>query len=114
MSSSRIGDLDEDNFLTPKRRKRNLTTIKNAVTNLRKKNRILTQNNLRLKKRVESLNNIVKELKNKSLISENAAINLEVRYKYILCNVYKKYKGHNIIRSISWAFINILILCCNI
>lgn len=37
MSSSRIGDLDEDDFLTPKRRKRNLTTIKNAVTNLRKK-----------------------------------------------------------------------------
>ncbi|KAL5246042.1 hypothetical protein ACI65C_013450 [Semiaphis heraclei] len=47
MSSIRIGDLDEDDFLTPKRRKRNLTTIKNAVTNLRKKNRILTQNNLR-------------------------------------------------------------------
>ncbi|KAL4149548.1 hypothetical protein QTP88_003476 [Uroleucon formosanum] len=82
MSSSRIGDFDEDDFLTPKRRKRNLTTIKNTVTNLRNKNKLLTQNNVRLKKRVDSLNNIVKELKNKRLISENAAINLDVRYKY--------------------------------
>lgn len=87
MSSSRIGDLEEDDFLTPKRRKRNLIIVKNAVTNLRKKNKLLTQNNVRLKKRVDSLNNIVKELKNKSLISENAAINLEVRYKYNMCNI---------------------------
>uniref|UniRef100_A0A2S2PR74 THAP domain-containing protein 2 n=1 Tax=Schizaphis graminum TaxID=13262 RepID=A0A2S2PR74_SCHGA len=85
MSSSRIGDLEEDDFLTPKRRKRNLIIVKNAVTNLRKKNKLLTQNNVRLKKRVDSLNNIVKELKNKSLISENAAINLEVRYTYNMC-----------------------------
>lgn len=82
MSSSRIGDLEEDDFLTPKRRKRNLIIVKNAVNNLRKKNKLLTQNNVRLKKRVDSLNNIVKELKNKNLISENAAINLEVGYKY--------------------------------
>jgi len=82
MSSSRIGDLEEDDFLTPKRRKRNLIIVKNAFTNLRKKNKLLTQNNVRLKKRVDSLNNIVKELKNNSLISENAANNLEVRYKF--------------------------------
>lgn len=87
MSSSRIGDLEENDFLTPKRRKRNLTIVKNTVKNLRTKNKLLTQNNVRLKKRVDSLTNIVKELKNKSLISENAAINLEVRYKHILCNV---------------------------
>ncbi|KAL4083231.1 hypothetical protein QTP88_028561 [Uroleucon formosanum] len=82
MSSSRIGDLDKDNFSTPKRRKRNLTTIKNTVTNLMNKNKLLTQKNVRLRKKVDSLNNIVKELIYKRLISENATINLEVKYKY--------------------------------
>ncbi|KAL4103727.1 hypothetical protein QTP88_019071 [Uroleucon formosanum] len=82
MSSSRIGDLDKDNFLTPKRRKRNLTTIKNTVTNVMNKNKLLIQKNVRLRKKVDSLNNVVKKLLNKRLISENAAINLEVKYKY--------------------------------
>jgi len=86
MRLSGIGDLDEDYFVSPTQRNRNLTNVKNGVKNLRKKYELLTQNKEQLKKRVESLNNVPKELKNKSLISENPAINKKVRCN-ILCNV---------------------------
>lgn len=79
LSSSRIGDLDEEDFSTPRRRKRNLTVVKNSVSNLRRKNKILKQKNGRLEKKVNSLLDIINKLKDKFLISENAAFNLEVR-----------------------------------
>jgi len=71
MSSSRIDDFEEDDFLTPKQRKRNLTTVKKVVRSLRKKNKLLIHNNVQLKKRVDFLNNIIKKLKNNHLISDN-------------------------------------------
>jgi len=70
--------MDDDDFSTPRRRKRNLSVIKNTVGNLRRKNKLLKQKNRRLEKKVSSLLDIVKELKNKCMISENAAFNLEV------------------------------------
>jgi len=70
--------MDDDDLSTPRRRKRNLSVIKNIVGNLRRKNKLLKQKNRRLEKKVSSLLDIVKELKNKCMISENAAFNLEV------------------------------------
>ncbi|XP_060866491.1 uncharacterized protein LOC132942189 isoform X2 [Metopolophium dirhodum] len=77
-SSSRIGDLRDEDFSSPERRKNNLCLIRNTVKNIRRKNKILSQRNQRLKKKVSSLLDIINELKNKLLISEHAALNLEI------------------------------------
>lgn len=77
-NSSRVGDLEEDDFSTPKRRKQNFMMIQRTVSNLRYKNKLLHQKNRRLQKKVESLNEIISVLKTKSMISDNAAINLKV------------------------------------
>ncbi|XP_050066236.1 uncharacterized protein LOC126555349 [Aphis gossypii] len=78
LCSSRIDDLDDDYFSISRRRKRNLSVIKNSVKNLRRKNKLLRQKNGLLEKKVSSLLDIIKDLKNKCMISENAAFNLEV------------------------------------
>eukprot|EP00102_Acyrthosiphon_pisum_P025135 XP_016662345.1 PREDICTED: uncharacterized protein LOC100571054 [Acyrthosiphon pisum] len=76
--SSRIGDLRDEDFSSPKRRKNSLCLVRNTVKNIRRKNKVLSQRNQRLKKKISSLLDIIKELKNKLLISEHAAINLEI------------------------------------
>jgi len=83
-NSSRIGDLRDEDFSSPKKRKNNLCLIRNTVKNIRRKNKILSQKNQRLKKKVSSLLDIMNELKNKLLISEHAALNLKVYYNIIL------------------------------
>jgi len=50
-NSSRIGDLGDVDFSTPKRRKNNLCLVKTTVQNIRHKNKILSQRNQRLKKK---------------------------------------------------------------
>ncbi|KAE9542444.1 hypothetical protein AGLY_003305 [Aphis glycines] len=69
-NSSRVGDLEEDDFSTPKRRKQNFMMVQRTVSNLRYKNKLL-------QKKVKSLNEIISILKTKSMISDNAAINLK-------------------------------------
>jgi len=77
-SSSRVGDLDEDDFITPKRRKRNLAVVKNSIFNLRRKNKLLHQKNVRLQKKCKNLSDIINQLKEKCMISDVAAVDLEV------------------------------------
>ncbi|XP_050066235.1 uncharacterized protein LOC126555348 [Aphis gossypii] len=77
-NSSRMGDLEKDDFSTPKRRKQNFMMVQRTVSNLRYKNKLLHQKNRRLQKKVESLNEIISVLKTKSMIFDNAAINLKV------------------------------------
>lgn len=61
-SSSRIGDLREEDFSTPSKRKSNFCLVQNTVKKLRRKNKILNQRNLRLKRKVSSLLDIIKDL----------------------------------------------------
>jgi len=73
-----MGDLEEDDFSIPKRRKRNIMMVKTTVSNLRYKNKLLYQKNRRLQRKIESLNEMICVLKTKCMISDNAAINLKV------------------------------------
>lgn len=82
-NSIRIGDLEEDDFSTPKRRKQNFMMVKKTVSNLRYKNKLLHQKNRRLQNKVESLNEMISVLKTKSMISDNAAINLKVFLQFV-------------------------------
>ncbi|VVC28738.1 Zinc finger, C2CH-type [Cinara cedri] len=66
-SSSRIGDLREEDFSTPSKRRRNFCLVLNTVKKLRHKNKILNQRNQRLQKKVSSLQDIIKGLKNKKV-----------------------------------------------
>ncbi|XP_008178371.1 uncharacterized protein LOC103307821 [Acyrthosiphon pisum] len=52
--------------------------VQKAVSDLRYKNKLLHQKDHRLQKKVESLNEMISVLKKKSMISDNAAINLKV------------------------------------
>lgn len=54
-NSSRIGDLREEDFSTPRRRVRYLEMTKNTVSNIRRKKKILLQKNQRLNKKVVTL-----------------------------------------------------------
>jgi len=76
--------LDEDDFVTPKRRKRNLTVVKNSIFNLRRTNKLLYQKNVRLQKKCKNLSDIINQLKEKCLISDVAAVDLEVFFYYTL------------------------------
>lgn len=76
--STRFGDLSVGSFSTPRRAARNFKIVKSTVVNLRYKNKLLTQKNQRLNKKVNSLNGILDELKKKNLISDTADDNLKV------------------------------------
>ncbi|XP_026811226.1 THAP domain-containing protein 2-like [Rhopalosiphum maidis] len=77
-SSSRVGDLDEDDFITLNRTKRNLTVVKNSIFNLRRKNKLLRKKKCEATKKSKNLSNIINQLKEKCMISDVAAIHLEV------------------------------------
>lgn len=47
-NSSRFGDLNDEDFSTPRRRKKNLMVVCRTVSNLRHKNKLLLQKNKRL------------------------------------------------------------------
>jgi len=49
---SRLGDLSDEDFSTPKRRKKNLCLVRTNFKNIRRKNKVLNQRNQRLKKKV--------------------------------------------------------------
>lgn len=77
-NSSRFGDLNEDDFLTPHRAKRNFKVVRSTVLSLRCRNKVLAASNRRLKKKVTSLEEIVNDLSEKRLLSDIAAENLKV------------------------------------
>lgn len=63
---SRIGDLDQNDFSTPNKRRRNLLLVKNTVQNLRRNNKILHQRNQRLLKKIDLLNEKINQLQQMS------------------------------------------------
>jgi len=80
-SSSRIGDMTHEHFSTPRKAKRNFTVVKNTVKRLRRlsySNKLLNQKNKRLLKKVESLNDVIGQLENKSLLNESTANTIKV------------------------------------
>lgn len=77
-SSSRFGDFSEVDFSTPRRALRNFRCVQSTIKNLRHKNRCLVQTNKRLLHKVETLNDALKELNDKCLLSDYAINNLKV------------------------------------
>lgn len=82
LNSSRFGDLQLESFSTPKRRKRNFEVVKNTIFNLRRKNKLLRQKNVRLQTNCQNLSEIIHGLKEKCLVSDAAAIDLEVFFVF--------------------------------
>lgn len=78
-NSSRFGDLSENDFLTPRRAKRNLKVVRSTVLSLRSRNKVLAASNKRLKNKVTSLKGIINSLSEKRLLSDIAAENLKVK-----------------------------------
>ncbi|XP_022174449.1 uncharacterized protein LOC111042555 isoform X2 [Myzus persicae] len=76
-NSSRFGDLSENDFLTPRRAKRNLKVVRSTVLSLRSRNKVLAASNKRLKNKVTSLKGIINSLSEKRLLSDIAAENLK-------------------------------------
>uniref|UniRef100_A0A2S2PQ93 THAP-type domain-containing protein n=1 Tax=Schizaphis graminum TaxID=13262 RepID=A0A2S2PQ93_SCHGA len=83
-SSSRFGDLSEEDFSTPRRAMRNFRSIQSTIKHLRQKNRCLMQTNKRLLHKVETLNDALKELNDKCLLSDYAINNLKVLITFII------------------------------
>jgi len=72
-SSSRFGDLSDEDFSTPRRLKRSFSIVKNRVKKLSYANKLLTQKNKRLENKIRTLSDIIDELKKKSLLNESSA-----------------------------------------
>lgn len=79
-SSSRFGDLTADDFSTPRRLKRNFSIIKNKIKNVSYANKLLTQKNKRLEMKIKTLNDIISQLKQKSLLNESSADIIKVNW----------------------------------
>jgi len=77
-SSSRIGDMTHEHYSTPRKAKRNFAVVKNTVKRLSYSNKLLNQKNKRLLKKVESLNDVIGQLENKSLLNESTANTIKV------------------------------------
>ncbi|EFN62691.1 hypothetical protein EAG_10163, partial [Camponotus floridanus] len=70
---ARIGDLTAVHFSTPRRTMRNIRLVQEKTNEQAKKIKILQDKNRRLLKKVSSLQDLILHLKQKNLISENAA-----------------------------------------
>lgn len=86
-SSSRFGDFSEEDFSTPRRAMRNFRFVQSTIKHLRQKNRCLMQTYKRLLHKVETLNDALKELNDKCLLSDYAINNLKVLFVQELCNM---------------------------
>ncbi|KAF0761572.1 THAP-type domain-containing protein [Aphis craccivora] len=78
--SKRFGDFTEEDFSTPRRELRNFGCVQSTIKHLRQKNRCLVQTNKRLLHKVETLNDALKELNDKYLLSDYAINNLKQSY----------------------------------
>lgn len=75
---ARVGDLSATDFSTPRRAQKHCTLMKNVIYEQRKKIKNLQLQNKRLHRKVETLNDLIKDLRRKNLISECAAQTLVV------------------------------------
>ncbi|KAH1019096.1 hypothetical protein HUJ05_006751 [Dendroctonus ponderosae] len=67
-----VGDLDSEDFATPRRRRKSLNMVKTTLAKSRKQVRLL-RNNLRYcKRRIKTLENLLQHLKRNSYISEGS------------------------------------------
>lgn len=58
--------MTHEHFSTPRKAKRNFAVVKSTVKKLSYSNKLLNQKNKRLLKKVESLNDVISRLENKS------------------------------------------------
>ncbi|KAL1489212.1 hypothetical protein ABEB36_014145 [Hypothenemus hampei] len=69
-----IGDIKSPDLSSPKRAKRCFMLLKNTVVIQKKKLKALQEKNRRLAKKISTLNELIKHLKRKNLISEERSI----------------------------------------
>lgn len=72
-----VGDLSSDDFSSPKKAKRHFRFLKTTIFNQRKKIKVLQQNVRRLRGKINSMESLVRLLKQKSLISESSETAIE-------------------------------------
>jgi len=80
LNAHNIGDLDVIHFSTPKRAGRHLKMVKKIFYKNQMKTHILRKQLNRLKNKVKSYEDLIMALKNKQLLSENAADQLQVSF----------------------------------
>jgi len=87
----RIGDVKENDFATPKRKRRNLKLFKTTISSLRCRHKHLVCRTRNLEKKVSYLKEIIDALTKSNLVSENATENLKVTLDSLLIvsNVYR-------------------------
>lgn len=61
--------MTHEDFSTPQKAKHNFSIVKNTVKSLRYSNKLLNQKNKRLLKKVETLNDVISQLQDKSLLN---------------------------------------------
>lgn len=91
-SSSKIGDMTHEDFCTPRKAKRNFCGFKNTVNWLSYANKLLNQKNKRLLKKVETLNDIISRLEEKSFLNESSANVIKVNKKLFILNQLNRVK----------------------
>ncbi|KYN19333.1 hypothetical protein ALC57_08338 [Trachymyrmex cornetzi] len=78
-----VGDIRSPQLSTPKKAKRALNVAKRTIQRLRKKIKMLQQDQRRLIARITTMEGLIKHLKNKSLLSEVTAENLMVPLHHV-------------------------------
>lgn len=73
-----IGDMTSSDFSTPEKRRKNINVMKRTIGDQRKKIHTLQMKVRRLGKRVTSLTTLLKDLREKSLITETAETSIRV------------------------------------
>lgn len=86
LNPTNVGDLNIDNFSTPRRARKNLKMVKTKFVEKQSKCNNLKKQVKRLQNQVFNYENLIKSLKNKALISESAAHQLQVFVLIIIYN----------------------------
>lgn len=74
------GDVPENSDLSPKSSKKYISTLRRTIAQQRLHSKILLQQNRRKTKKIASLESLLKDLKDKGIISDNAQQMLKVSY----------------------------------
>lgn len=75
-----VGDIRTPDVTTPQRAKRSLFMAKKKIKELSFRNKMLRQQNRRMSKKIQTLGDLVNQLRKKNLISEDCHDNLVVRF----------------------------------
>lgn len=75
---SRVGDLTEEHFSTPRRAKRNFHVMSSKCKEYKQKIAYYRNKTCRLQKKVKKLESLLSHLCEKNLLSEDAAANISV------------------------------------